>query len=971
MPKRGGRLGRRILKWLLTLAAFFFVIAGSVLWIAWEHRVTLLERSLAQLLPGLEPKLGSLNLALPQFDLADIRLSTKDGRQEPIASINSLSLTLGSYSLSDRHIKQLHIDGVRFCVREGDLASLLPAKNASETSATTLPSLTIDSLRLTNLHLDLPADGMLPAVRFDSEIHLHEGVVDHRGQPSFQRLEVHLSNGKFSPFDGAAIEFADLFIAASMDAKSGILRIERIRWNDTEVSISQSFPTASTQSSAPAARGAMPSWLVGIDLVEAAFERIALHLNSEPSAKTSPTWSGSGELNASLRNLSWRRNALNLITSAETQKFFLQNVQFEREGPNTSLTATAVDLHVQPDAWFKNQQIDQLRLKQPSLKWEIDNTTEAISAAQTQPPSKVQNPIPLETQSLPSIGIKQAEIIDGSIEIIRTHGEPFILQSTVALAPDNKGTTASEAHHLILTDTRLVSPSQPHLPLATLDQVAVTLQPISFLTTRRIDHLQMTGGQIEAGARLLALIPRDSSSSESPASTAEAAPASGPSWVTGGIHVSDLGISLQRLAPGLPPFRFDLNFTSGETPLSAEHLVENIEPQRVELNGLTIPSTYGGAMQPVARLNSIFIHFTLDGLLAQRIDKVEIISPTVYVGEPLFWYIDYYRQYAAGKTESNAKDVALVSTDRNIAMGAVSGSSVVSSPGWSVSALQVEGGKLVLAPKGIPLPGFHQPFPFSFSTQIDSGRFDAVFDIPADDYSLPDLKLEFRGMRGHVNFNLPIRNLDNNLTETFLVDQIRWKQLHVENAHMSVTYDMNGIYAKFGGEAYEGYINGAFDVYIDDSYTWDGWIAASSVRSTEITEKMFPSYFLMDGKINGKIEAVGDSKELYQADLSFMNETPGKFSILALNSMIEDLPPDLQSSLTSQITRIGVETLRDFEYEEVNCKGRLHGREGNGFLTFKGPYGSRNFEINVFDHRWKVDPPRAPEDSNPLPTSDE
>jgi len=61
----------------------------------------------------------------------------------------------------------------------------------------------------------------------------------------------------------------------------------------------------------------------------------------------------------------------------------------------------------------------------------------------------------------------------------------------------------------------------------------------------------------------------------------------------------------------------------------------------------------------VATLDTIFIDFTLDGIFKQSIAKVEVVSPTIFVGEDLFWYIDYYRKYAAGEIDSNTKSIAL------------------------------------------------------------------------------------------------------------------------------------------------------------------------------------------------------------------------------------------------------------------------------------------------------------------------
>ncbi len=36
---------------------------------------------------------------------------------------------------------------------------------------------------------------------------------------------------------------------------------------------------------------------------------------------------------------------------------------------------------------------------------------------------------------------------------------------------------------------------------------------------------------------------------------------------------------------------------------------------------------------------------------------------------------------------------------------------------------------------------------------------------------------------------------------------------------------------KFGAEAYEGYLNGEANVYLTDSYHWDGWITGKNVET--------------------------------------------------------------------------------------------------------------------------------------------
>jgi hypothetical protein len=54
------------------------------------------------------------------------------------------------------------------------------------------------------------------------------------------------------------------------------------------------------------------------------------------------------------------------------------------------------------------------------------------------------------------------------------------------------------------------------------------------------------------------------------------------------------------------------------------------------------------------------------------------------------------------------------------------------------------------------------------------------------------------------------------------------------------------------------------------------------------------------------------------------------------------------------LTRIGIETVRDFQYDKAEASARFYGREGRGKLHLTGPHGTRNIEVNVFDRRWKT-----------------
>ena len=66
---------------------------------------------------------------------------------------------------------------------------------------------------------------------------------------------------------------------------------------------------------------------------------------------------------------------------------------------------------------------------------------------------------------------------------------------------------------------------------------------------------------------------------------------------------------------------------------------------------------------------------------------------------------------------------------------------------------------------------------------------------------------------------------------------------------MTVTYDSEGIYGRFGGNSYEGYAEGQFNIYLNDTGKWDAWVAGTSVDTGKLTGVISPENFLMEGKI--------------------------------------------------------------------------------------------------------------------------
>jgi hypothetical protein len=493
-------------------------------------------------------------------------------------------------------------------------------------------------------------------------------------------------------------------------------------------------------------------------------------------------------------------------------------------------------------------------------------------------------------------------------------------------------TTPGGSQQLTIHESRGSIPSRVNMPVASLKAAVVEAELPDMWRDHSVGRIDLSGGHVDVGDALMTLF-------RGPAQIAEGkAQAVAQRWHAGDVRISDFGVTLEEIAPQVPPLHFTVNLSTKDTPLDLEGLAENVEPQRVTLKNLRIPSPHR-PLNAVAEMTEIQVHYTLDGLLHRRIDRVDILAPTLFVGEDLFWYVENYRKSTKGEPELAESFVGPVQEAKHEV------------PGWRVDTLSVHDGRLAIAPKGVPIRGLGEPFPFSFTTRLESGELQAELQIPQEDRELAEMKLKFTNLRGKVSFNLPMRDRNNNVVEVFQADRIQWKNLHADNTSLSITYDRNGIYGSFYGKAYAGDVNGAFNVYLDDSYTWDGWIAATQIQSGPVTRLLFPEYFTLDGTVTGKIVATGDGDELYQGDAEFLNHGQGRFEIATLNDLIKDLPAPMRGNIADQIRRIGLETLRDFDYESVDGKARFYGREGRGHLRFKGPGGKRTIEINVYDHR--------------------
>jgi len=404
--------------------------------------------------------------------------------------------------------------------------------------------------------------------------------------------------------------------------------------------------------------------------------------------------------------------------------------------------------------------------------------------------------------------------------------------------------------------------------------------------------------------------------------------------INGRATIADLGVELPNIV-------FKLDTELHDVALTGDIRQASKEVETVELSDLTIKSPQDPFV-PVLNFATIRISFSLAQILGQEIDSVEFDSPTIFVGEGLFWYADEWKKRQAAIPPAPAVPPPPVA--------AVPGAAP--EPGWRINQLSVEHGELVIASNNQA----DVEMPFYFSTEAEDLRFNKLSDlqfklnlkVPLNNYQFPSYQLAFKQLKGALDFGLPPGTDAKNVVQKFDAAEVRWKQFAADKIWMAVTYDVNGIYGRIGGKAYDGYVNGAFSFFMSQDTPWVGWVSGSQVNLKPVTDILAPQNFQMSGPVDFSLEVNGLNHEIESVSGKFKTTAPGKLKIAKFDQLIANLP-DTWTSLKKGTTRIALETLRDFDYTTGNGDFWYAGEKGHLMLKMQGPGpgGSRNFDITL------------------------
>jgi hypothetical protein len=415
---------------------------------------------------------------------------------------------------------------------------------------------------------------------------------------------------------------------------------------------------------------------------------------------------------------------------------------------------------------------------------------------------------------------------------------------------------------------------------------------IGGLTDRKLSGLRVDRGWLLAGQGLQALA--------APVEASESGPAPAPMvpFVFESIDLVDLQISTGETGGALPEMSFKVNTALRDVALGsvATELAEKVH--QVEFADIDILSPFD-PLQRAVTVRTLFAKFSLAGLARQEVEELIVLGPTIYAGEALFEYM------ARADEEDKPPPQPVEATE-----------------GWKVKNLEVNVSLSSLA--GLNL--------------------DLVLTIPPDNYDFPAYDLSFRNVRGDLRLNYPPDKDENNLVNVVKFDCARWRNFTAQKLWLSVTFDLEGINGQFGGESYQGYVTGGFSFFLQPDAPWTGWLSMTDIDLAQLTQAAAPQHFIMTGRADGKLEVNGRGPSIERVLGNLKSKRRGILAVNKLNDLIDAIPPEW-TALKQELTRVSLETLRDFDYTEAGGDFWFVGRQGLLNVKMKGPSGSRNIEF--------------------------
>ena len=623
------------------------------------------------------------------------------------------------------------------------------------------------------------------------------------------------------------------------------------------------------------------------------------------------------------------------------QTVALERVEFLSRGakPERFGSINRIELKFIPNEAFK-MNLDELIIRTPSFR-----ITPAALDGISLSPSQTVIPAAEEQQhafSYPSLRIGKLLVENGEVFFKEFGGTipegsfKFGIE-TSDLQVGEGGDAFEKKHALQLWDIRLAPGFAPLTPFAYVDSLQIEFTPEGVLHRNEIAGATLTGLTITMGQTFRSFVNSGSQSGTSPTtqptrnlSSAQTAKSGMKPWKLRELGIVNSRITFTDLGIAAPAIGFNIDTTLKDVPLSGVLTDTAEELQQQEISDFTITSPLD-SFAPVVTMKTVFVRYSIAGLFRREIEEIQVLNPTIYVGEDLFWYFD---ELSKREDESQTPNPGPAAPPDEAA--------------WKLKRINVAYGQLVLASEGKA----RLPLPLQFTTSAENLNLARLTDlklaldlkVPREDYLFPGYKLELRQLGGDIRFDLPKQTGQNNLVQTLRMKEVRWRQFKAEEGWLAVTFDSKGINGQIGAKGYGGYVNGGFTSFFGGNSPWVGWLSGTKVDLKKVTDVMAPGSFTLDGPADFKLEANGVASSLERLRGNLRSVRGGKMQISKLDRLLAEIPMDWYW-LKRDLIRILLETLRDFTYETGDASFWFVNDEGNLKLTLEGPAGSRNIDV--------------------------
>jgi len=453
------------------------------------------------------------------------------------------------------------------------------------------------------------------------------------------------------------------------------------------------------------------------------------------------------------------------------------------------------------------------------------------------------------------------------------------------------------------------------------DSIIVTASPFGLLR-RHIAKIQVLGGQVFT-APLYAAMAKMNGDAEP----------QGLNWVIGQLDISRGTLMLDNLVPDTSvPVRLGVR-----SPIILYHIILSkpnsspamTEEETIDIENVNFVSPFD-PLAPVVALPLTRVRFTYAEFWHHHIREIDLLRPTLFVGEDLFWFSTQFKKQRA----------------------TVPGQAWTQP--WNIGNLEIQYGQLAVSAFGQPVVHF----PFFFDTSVDNIRLDQLNKISAkstiniqrlnQDY--PDYKIRIVGLTGNLFFSLPPSDEDaNNVVNTIKVDEVSWNGIPVTKADSTITYDPSGIYGKLNGQCEGGQLSGNFEFYYNQGFIWNVDFFAQKINSQPIAERLGGKYMSLTGELDGKLSVQGQVTDIQKVKGSLKLPKPGVVAIKSMDSLLGRLPSDIKA-VQRDALKIALSSFETYPYSTGEVKVDYKPTGGVGSLILDGPNGHRQFDIYL--HPW-------------------